>query len=101
MRCGPSDSSAGYPSTGPFAWNGWPDPPGVNRADPQEASVDHHREQHAARVPQIGQIAIHLVGRALAQIALEDLGVVADLLDHVVGPVVGQAEAFAHARSRA
>jgi hypothetical protein len=38
----------------------------------------------------------HLVGRVLARVAIEDLCVVADLFDDVVGPLVGQAETLAH-----
>src|SRR5690606_1859794 len=38
-----------------------------------------------------------LVRRALTEIALPDLGIVADLLDDVVGPVICQTETFADA----
>ena len=48
----------------------------------------------AAFAPQRVQAARDLDGRALPHIALEDLPVVADMLDDAIGPVVGESEPF-------
>src|SRR6516164_8070184 len=61
-------------------------------------SVDDQWEENAVCVPQRGQVPVHLVRRILAEIAIEDFGIIPDFLDDIVGPVVGQSETLAHAR---
>src|SRR5690606_13337821 len=65
------------------------------------ASVDQVRKENPAIVPERGHFTFHLVGGSLSEIAFEDLGVVADLLDDVIRPVVGEAQGSSHARSHA
>ena len=58
-----------------------------------KGSINHKREQHAASIPQVRQFTVHLVGRVLADIPVEDFGIVSDILDDVVGPGVKTAKA--------
>src|SRR5262249_34794163 len=61
-------------------------------------SPDRRRVLQAAFGPELVQAAIDLQHRALADIALEALAVVTDLLDDVVDPLLVDAERLAHAR---
>src|SRR5690606_29969535 len=51
----------------------------------------------AAAGPQVVESAVQLDRAALADIAFEALAVIADLLDHVVGPFLVEADALAEA----
>src|SRR3954468_16939249 len=62
---------------------------------PGHALAHRRRELQTALVPQGIQPARDLQRRALPDVALERLAVVADLLDDAIGPVVGEPERFA------
>src|SRR5262245_54818429 len=55
--------------------------------------ADRRRVLQAAFVPQRVLAACDLELAAFAQIALEDLAVISDVLDDLVGPVIGEADA--------
>src|SRR5687768_6775210 len=59
-------------------------------------SADRHRVLQAAVRPERVQAALDLERRAHADVALEDLAVIADLLDDLVAPLIGQAQVRAH-----
>src|SRR5215213_1510445 len=65
------------------------------------ASADRYRIHQPAARPQIIRAAIQLERRLVADIALEDLAVIADRLDRVVGPFLIETEYLAQAGSRA
>src|SRR5262245_16384331 len=63
-------------------------------------SVERRRIEHAAGAPGLIQAPVQLQRRLGAQISFVDLAVVAELLDHVVGPGLAQAELLADAGGR-
>src|ERR1700689_227792 len=66
---------------------------------PGAALADRHRVDQAAFGPQIVEPAIKFQRRAGADVAVEDLAVIADHLDRVVGPffvVIAAEERFPH-----
>src|SRR5690242_21840801 len=60
------------------------------------ALPDRHGVLQAAVLPQRIQAALDLERRPHADVALEALAVIADLLDDVVGPLLVDAERLAH-----
>src|SRR6185437_1691499 len=58
-------------------------------------SSDRRGVLQAALVPQGVQAAADLDRRAHADIALEDLSIVADRLDDAIGPIIGEAKPLA------
>src|ERR1700684_1097022 len=59
------------------------------------ASPDRRGGLPSALVPERVQAAGDLDRRAHAHVALENLAVIADVLDDAIGPIVGEAEALA------
>src|SRR5260221_14758982 len=64
-------------------------------------SANGHRVHQPALGPQIVETALELERRILADIAVEDLAVIADQLDDVVGPFLVETDRLAHARRHA
>src|SRR5438874_4792240 len=64
-------------------------------------SADRHRVHQPALGPQIVVAAFELQRRAETKMSVEDLAVIADQLDRVVGPFLVEPERLAHARSGA
>src|SRR4029077_2456365 len=64
-------------------------------------SADRHRVDQAALGPQIVEPAFELERRSEAEMLVEDLAVIADQLDLVVGPLLVEPQIFAHARGDA
>src|SRR6185312_15371400 len=60
------------------------------------ASAERHGVHEAVLRPQIVESAVELQWRAGADVALEHLAVIADLLDDVIGPFVVDMQRLAH-----
>src|SRR4029077_14916738 len=63
-------------------------------------SADPHRVDQPALGPQIVVAALQLERRAEAEMLVEDLAVIADQLDRVVGPFLVDPQGLAHAWCR-
>src|ERR1700719_398686 len=77
---------------------GWSPIPAVSLATAAPPSADRHRVDQPALGPQIVVAALELERRAEAEMLVEDLAVIADQLDRVVGPFLVEPQGLAHAR---
>src|ERR1700739_1490333 len=68
---------------------------------PSFRSADRHRVHQAAVSPQVVEPAIEFELGVLAERTVEDLAVISDELDLVIGPFLVEPERLAHARGYA